>query len=152
MAPTRVPAIEGWFTLDDEAPQLLGTRCSASGTVFFPPQEGWSPVPGVTETTLEPIALSRRGKVWSWSVNHYAPPEPYVAPDPFVPYTVVAVELAEEQIVILGQLADGVDPEDLRVGMEVELVLGTLYIDGDEEVMIWKWEPVGDGASTEEGV
>jgi uncharacterized OB-fold protein len=151
MAPTRVPAIEGWFTLDDEAPHLLGTRCSASGTVFFPPQEGWSPVPGVTETTLEPAALSRTGTVWSWSVNHYPPPEPYVAPDPFVPYTVVAVELADEQMVILGQLADGVDPDLLSIGMEVELVLGTLYVDGDDEVVVWKWKPVAAAASTDGG-
>ncbi len=142
MAPTRVPAIEGWFTLDDDAPALLGTRCSATGTVFFPPQEGWSPVPGVTESTLEPVQLSRTGTVWSWSTNHYAPPEPYVAPDPFVPYTVVAVELAAEQMVVLGQLADGVDPATLRVGMEVELVIGPLFTDGDDEVVVWKWRPV----------
>ena len=117
------------------------------GTYFFPPQEDWSPVPGVTDSTLEPVALSRQGTVWSWSVNHYAPPEPYVAPDPFVPYTVVAVELAEEQMVVLGQLADGSSPDDLRIGMPVELVLGTLFVEPDsgDEVVVWKWRPV-DGA------
>ena len=141
MASVRVPAIEGWFTLDDE-PHLLGTRCSESGTVFFPPQHDWSPVPGVVDSTLEPVELSRRGTLWSWSVNHYAPPDPYVSPDPFVPYTVAAVELADEQMVVLGQLAEGVDPATLRVGLEMELVVGTLYATDEEDVVVWKWRPV----------
>jgi uncharacterized OB-fold protein len=67
---------------------------------------------------------------------------PYVAPDPFVPYTVLAVELPEEQMVVLGQLADGDDPSSLQVGTEVELVLGTLYEDDDAEHLVWKWKVV----------
>ena len=40
----RVPAIEGWFTLDDAAPRLLGSRCKACGAVFFPrPPSGPNP-------------------------------------------------------------------------------------------------------------
>ena len=60
-----------------------------------------------TPAELEEVALSRTGKLWSYTTNHYKPPEPYVAPDPFTPYTVAAVELIEERIVVLGQL----DPE-----------------------------------------
>jgi uncharacterized OB-fold protein len=87
-------------------------------------------------------ALSRTGKLWSFTTNHYAPPPPYVAPDPFVPYTVAAVELAEEKMVVLGQLAPGVDPKSLKVGMDVELVLETLYADESSEYLVWKWKPV----------
>ena len=32
--------------------------------------------------------------------------------------------------------------EDLVVGMEMELVLGTLYEDEDTEYTMWKWRPV----------
>ncbi|HKK50158.1 MAG TPA: benzoylsuccinyl-CoA thiolase, partial [Myxococcota bacterium] len=73
---------------------------------------------------------------------HYEPPEPYVSPDPFEPYTVAAVELTEERMVILGQLAEGVDPHTLSVGQEMQLVLGTLYEDDENEYVVWKWKPV----------
>jgi uncharacterized OB-fold protein len=138
----RRPAIEGWFTLDDVAPQLLGSRCTTCGTVLFPRNVLACPNPHCDGTEFEEAPLSRRGTVWSLTENHYAPPAPYMAPDPFVPYTVVAVELAEERMVVLGQLADGFGPADLRVGDEVELVLGPLYEDDEATYVVWKWQPV----------
>jgi uncharacterized OB-fold protein len=65
-----------------------------------------------------------------------------VSPDPFVPYTVAAVELPKERMVVLGQLAPGVDPTTLELGMEMELVLDTLFEDAEAEHMIWKWRPL----------
>ena len=53
-----------------------------------------------------------------------------------------AVELTEERMVILGQVAEGIDPESLEVGQEMELVLGTLYEDDENEYVVWKWKPV----------
>lgn len=141
----RVPAVEGWFTVDDE-PALLGARGVESGSYFFPTTIATSANPAAPGEEREPVALSRRGTVWSFATNHYPPPEPYVSPDPFVPYTVVAVELAKEQMVVLGQLADDVDPATLRIGDEVELELGLLSEDDDHEELVWKWRPVGGGS------
>ena len=141
MAKTRVPAIEGWFTTGDE-PALLGNRGKETGSYFFPRTLAFSRNPAAPSEALEEVELGRRGRVWSFTTNHYPPPEPYVAPDPFVPYTVVAVELADEHMVVLGQLADGADPATLKVGDEVELELGTLYEDDDHEYVVWKWRPV----------
>ena len=45
-------------------------------------------------------------------------------------------------MIILGQLAEGVDPDTIEVGQEMELVLGTLYEDDENEYIIWKWKPV----------
>ena len=141
MSKQRVPAIEGWFTMDAEAPHLIGQRDTESGTFFFPKDVAVSRAPGFADAPLEEVELSRRGKLWSYTTNHYQPPEPYVPPDPFVPYTVAAVELQEERMVVLGQLAADVDPARLEVGMEMELVLGTLYEDDEKEYMVWKWRP-----------
>ena len=105
---TRVPAIEGWFTTDDGAPHLIGGKCTVCGTFVFPPREGACPNPGCDSDSLEPTPLSRRGRVWSYTENHYAPPPPYVAADPFEPYALAAVELDDEGIVVLGQVAKGV--------------------------------------------
>ena len=142
MTKNRVPAIEGWFTLDDSNPQLLGLRDPESNTYFFPKDVSVSRAPGHSQAKLEEVALSRTGKLWSYTTNHYKPPAPYVSADPFEPYTVAAVELGKERIVILGQLADEVDPTDLQVGQEMEVTLGTLYEDDENEFLVWKWKPV----------
>ena len=142
MTKNRVPAIEGWFTLDSEKPQLLGLYDKESNTYFFPKDVAISHAPGHSRAELEEVSLSRTGKLWSYTTNHYKPPEPYVSPDPFVPYTVAAVELNEERIVVLGQLVPEADPSDLEVGQDMELTLGTLFEDDENEYVVWKWKPL----------
>jgi len=142
MSKSRVPAVEGWFTLDPTQPHLIGLRDTRSGTYFFPKDVAVSRAPGHADAELEEVELSRTGQLWSYTTNHYPPPDPYVSPDPFVPYTVAAVELTRERMVVLGQLAPGVDPAGLEVGMEMELVLDTLHEDEANEYVVWKWKPV----------
>ena len=137
----RVAAVEGWLDVDPKNPRLVGYKDDASGTYFFPKDVAVSRAPGFTDTPLREVRLSNRGKLWSYTTNHYKPPEPAISPDPFVPYTVAAVELTEERMVILGQLADGVDPASIEVGQEMELTLATLYEDDENEYIVWKWKP-----------
>lgn len=141
MSKTKQPAIEGWFTTDAERPQLLGTRCQSCHSYFFPKETRFCRNPACSSTEFEEVPLSRTGRVWSFTTNHYQPPEPYIAPDPFVPYTVAAVELTEEKMVVLGQLAAGVDPSEIEVGTEMELVVETLFEDENAEHLVWKWRP-----------
>lgn len=140
-----MPAVEGWFTTG-EAPALLGTRCTACGTYFFPREQTFCRNPDCSSREFEDVELSRRGRIWSFTDNRYQPPAPYVAADPFVPYTIAAVELAAEHIVVLGQMVPGVDPSSLRAGQEVELVLRPLYSDDEHDYLVWKWQPVGEDA------
>ena len=142
----RVPAVDGWFTLDAD-PRLLGNRCTRCGSYFFPKASGFCRNPECDGTEFAEVPLSNRGTVWSFTTNHYAPPAPYVTADPFVPFSVAAVELPQEKMVVLGQVADGVDPATLRVGDEVELVLDTLFEDDDHEYVVWKWKPIEGGRS-----
>ena len=142
MTKTRVPAIEGWFTTDETEPHLIGARGTQSGAYFWPTAIAVSANPNAPAEPREEVLFSRRGTLWSWTTNHYAPPEPYVAPDPFVPYIVCAVELDEEQMVVLGQLATGADAALLEVGMEMEMVLGALYSDDEHEYVVWQWAPL----------
>jgi uncharacterized OB-fold protein len=142
----RVPAADNWFTMDEAAPQLMGERGVETGSYFWPTALAVSANPSRPGEEREPALLSRRGRLWSWTTNHYAPPEPYVAPDPFVPYTVCAVELDAERMVVLGQLATAADATRLEVGMDMELVLGPLYEDDDHEYVVWQWAPAAKGA------
>src|SRR5205807_946643 len=83
--------------------------------------------PACSGTELDEVELSRRGRVWSYTDNRYPPPPPAIASEPFEPYAVAAVELATEQMVVLGQVVRGADTADLSAGMEMELALETLY-------------------------
>ncbi len=137
----QILAIEGWFATDPE-PHLLGSRCRSCASYFFPKETMYCRNPGCASSDFEEVPLSRRGTIWSFTENHYQPPAPYVSPDPFVPYTVAAVELANEKMVVLGQVASDVDVADLKVGMQVELVAEKLYEDEESEYLIWKWKPL----------
>jgi uncharacterized protein len=143
---TRVPAVEGWFTLGDEgAPALLGSRCTVCGTYAFPAETKFCRNPDCVSQEFETVALSRRGRIWSYTDARYQPPPPYVAADPYVPFCLAAVELAAEKLVVMGQVTAGVTVDDLKVGDEVELVVDTLYADEDSDYLVWKWQPVSAG-------
>jgi hypothetical protein len=139
--PKQVPAIEGWFTTGPE-PQLLGTQCSGCKTYFFPKESTYCRNPGCQSTQFEEVGLSRIGTIWSYTEHYYKPPAPYIADDPFEPYTIAAVELADEKLVVLGQMAAGVKHSDLKAGMQVELVIERIYDQGDVEHTVWKWKPL----------
>ena len=53
-----------------------------------------------------------------------------MAPVPYVPFAIAAVELAAERMIVLGQVSAGTGVADLAVGMDMELVLETLYVEG----------------------
>ena len=141
-AKTRVPAVEGWFTLDDDAPALLGSRCKRCGTYAFPKETFFCRNPACESTEFDEVELSRRGKVWSYTDARYQPPAPYVAANPYEPFCIAAVELAEEKMVVMGQVVPGIGVEELSVGTEVDLVTDVLYEDEDHQYLVWKWKPV----------
>ena len=142
MSTTSVPAIEGWFTTTDE-PRLLGTRCTLCRTVFFPKASGFCRNPACRGREFAEVELSRTGTVWSYTDAQYQPPPPYIPPSgEYEPFALAAVELADEQVVILGQVAKGFGVDDLSVGATVELVIEPLYeLDGVEH-LIYRWKPV----------
>jgi uncharacterized OB-fold protein len=148
MSTTAVPAVEGWFTTDAE-PHLVGTRCTSCGTVSFPRASGMCRNPECRGRELEDVALARSGTVWSYTDAQYQPPPPYIPPaGEHEPFALAAVELAEEQIVILGQVARGYGVDDLSVGAAVELVVEPLYeLDGVEH-LIYRWKPVAPAVSS----
>ena len=135
------PAVEGWWSFDySGAPHLVGAKCPQCGTYVFPPRENNCPNPDCAADELQAVALSRRGTLWSYTENRYAPPPPYPSPDPFEPFAVAAVQLPDEGIIVLGKV-DGALAADLTVGMEMELTTMTLYVDDDGvEHTVYAWK------------
>jgi uncharacterized protein len=146
MAKTQVAAVEGWFTLG-ERPALIGNRCVACDTVFFPKATFSCRNPDCTGAEFAEVPLSRTGTVWSYTDAQYQPPPPYVVRgDEFRPFALAAVELADEGLVVLGQVADGYGVDDLAIGAQVELVVEELFSDDEHEYVVWKWRPVASAA------
>lgn len=140
-AKSRVPAVDGLFTVDDP-PHLIGGRIPGSDTWVFPLGLGGADParPGVAP---ERVLLSRTGRIWSYTDSRYTPPPPYVVTtEPFEPITIAAVELEAERMVVLGQVASGFTVDDLAVDLPVELVLEPLYEDEEHQYLTWKWKPI----------
>ena len=146
---THTPAIEGWFSTGAE-PALLGTRCLACATTYFPREETFCRNPACGGEEFEEYAFSRTGKVWSYTDAQYQPPPPYIPNPhpsesvPYQPFALAAVEL-DEGIVVLGQLADGFGVQDVKVGSPVELVVETVYVDESGPRTMWRWRPTSEG-------
>ncbi|MDY0006360.1 MAG: OB-fold domain-containing protein [Spongiibacteraceae bacterium] len=137
----QLPAIEGWYTMDKHQPHLLGSQCRSCGTYYFPKQSQYCRNPACDGSEFDEVPLSRTGRIWSYTNTCYKPPEPYVSPEPFEPFALAAVELDKEKMIVLGQVVKGVDVTQLKVGMDVELVLEPLYSDDSGDKLVWKWKP-----------
>ena len=138
-------ALPGWYTLEPE-PHLLGSRCTACGSYFFPRLSSFCRNPACDSTSFAEVRLSRTGRIWSFTDACYQPPPPYVSAEPFQPFAIAAVELAAERMIVLGQVVAGVGVAQLKIGMPMELVLETLYRVGGADKVVWKWRPAGQGA------
>ena len=141
-APAELPAIDGWWSVDASGtPHLLGARCPCCGTYVFPPRESNCPNPACAADELQPVALSRRGTLWSYTENRYQPPPPYPQTDEFEPFAIAAVQLAEEGIIVLGKVVEGTLAAGLRVGMQMELTTMALYSDdGGTQHTVYAWQ------------
>jgi len=136
----RIPLKEGLWTIPSsphEEPQLIGSKCLSCGEIFFPNKVKGRCINCQGEN-LEDIKLSRRGKIYSFTVVMIQPPVYYRGP---VPYAFGYVELPEG--VRVETLFTGCDFEDLRIGMDAELVIEKLYADDENnEVMTYKFRPI----------
>jgi len=138
-AQRQVPIAEGLFTGPPDAPQLVGSRCTRCREVTFPKQ---SSCPACTGDSAEEVLLARRGTLWTWTIQRFPPPPPFIGDtEPFAPYGVGYVELPEG--VRVESRLTTVDPEALEIGMEMELVLEK-FVDGPdgEARMTFAFAPV----------
>lgn len=122
----ELPVAEGLFTGPAAAPRLLGGHCSACGGWHFPAQDN---CPHCAALAVERKPMSRRGTLWTWTLQTFAPPvPPYRGPvDDFVPFGVGYIELPEG-LCVQGRLTVN-DPALLSIGMPMELTLQPWHID-----------------------
>jgi uncharacterized OB-fold protein len=93
---------------------LRGGKCRSCGELSYPLAElCWH----CRAEAMEPVRLSRNGKLYAFSVVHAAPK------GWLVPYVLGYVDL-DDGIRVVGQIAG--DPQNLRPDMEVHLDIGII--------------------------
>jgi len=119
-----IPIAPNLFEFSAEGVRLMGSRCVKCAEVSFPVSDF---CPQCCTQTTEIIPLSPRGTLYSFTVQRFRPPPPYRGPEKFEPYGVGMIELPEG-LRVTSVLADK-DPDGLRVGMEMELIVSKLFAD-----------------------
>lgn len=114
---------------------LMGEVCPNCQAKLFPPRDV---CPHCHGPAKEPYTFSGKGSVYSYSTMYHAP----AGYEGAAPYVVAWVKL-EEGPMVTAQLAD-VDPEDVYIGMPVEMVTRKLQEDGDAGLISYnyKFRPV----------
>ena len=138
----QVPVTEGVFTWPADEPRLLGSRCVSCGNHMFPRQTS---CPKCTGEKTEDVELGSRGTLWTWTVQGFPPKAPPYAgddnPKTFKPFGVGYVELPG-QVKVEARLTEA-DPEKLKIGMEMEMVIIPLATDDNgNEIVTFAFAPV----------
>ena len=127
---------ERLFRLDETTgrPYLIGSRCPQCNFFFFPRRALCAACGG---SALEETVLSRRGRIWTYSVARQAPPGAVVQP----PYVIAQVELPER--VLVHALITDCAPEEARIGMEVEITPMKVGADDQgRDIMSFAFRPI----------
>jgi uncharacterized protein len=112
--------------------RLEGQRSTATGEVRFPPN------PDAAAAEWEPLVLSGRGAVYSYTMVHQ-PPDGYEGQAPYL----LAMVRLDEGPLVTAQLTD-CDAADAAVDMPVEMVTRKLRDLGPDGLIIYayKFRPV----------
>ncbi|MDG2305794.1 MAG: Zn-ribbon domain-containing OB-fold protein [Candidatus Binatia bacterium] len=125
------------FWTGGEQGELRFLRCGDCGTRIHPPV-------GVCyqdhSKNVAPEAVSGRAKVATYTVNHQM-----WMPGPELPYVVAIVEIEEDPTIRLTTNIVGCAPEDVYIGMPVEVVFEK-QPDGEDVIWIPLFRPAGGEA------
>ena len=105
--------LSGFFWTSGADGELRFLRCSSCSYLIHPP----APIcPQCHSREAEPAVVSGRGTIHSFTVNH----QPWDGAGDV--YVIGLVEIAEQADVRLTTNIVGIDPDDVRIGMPVEVV------------------------------
>ena len=124
----RIPQ---FWRLEQQNYKLIGEICNRCGSKIFPPRDV---CPECAKPAYEPYTFSGKGEVYSHTTVHNAP-QGY---EDYVPYAVALVKL-EEGPMVTAQLTD-VDPDEVKIGMPVEMVTRKIREFGEDGVIVYGYK------------
>ena len=119
------------WRLNKERYSLVGEVCPNCGIKLFPPRDVCLECAAPAKTLYTFTGL---GEVYSFSTVYDGP----AGFESYAPYTVALVKL-EEGPLVTAQLTD-VDPEEVTIGLPVEMVTRKLRTDGEEGMIIYGYK------------
>jgi uncharacterized OB-fold protein len=137
---THVTIADDLLTGPEVAPQLVGGHCGACGGWHFPAQAN---CPHCAALGVQRRPLSRRGTLYTWTIQTFAPPAPPYrgAVEGFEPFGVGYIELPEG-LCVEGRLTVN-QPDRLRIGMAMELTLEPFGTDAQgRQVLGYAFAPI----------
>lgn len=130
-----IPIRAGLFTLPSQSGErahLIGSHCKRCNQISFPPRAVCSKC---FNDELDNIPLSRKGKLYTYSIIHYPPP------GLTAPYAIGYIDLPEK-VRVFSILTDW-DHERLKVGMDLELTIEKFKEDKEGNIILtYKFRPV----------
>jgi uncharacterized OB-fold protein len=140
-----VPVVDGLFEDTADGPRLLGSRCAACRAAYFP-RTAACRNPACPDGRLEDALFGANGTLWSYTVQHYAPPPPVKFDEPFVPYALGLVDLPEGLRVLARIQTDNIDA--LTAGAALTLVIAPLSHDAEGRAVVsFQFRPAQDGGA-----
>ena len=129
LAPSPTPESQAFWTGGRDG-HLLIARCQSCGHFFHPPAPAcWR----CRSTDVAPERVSGRATVAAFTVDR----QPWI-PGFEPPYVVAIVELAEQPDVRLTTNVVDVEPEQMRIGLEVEVFFEDwTALSGAEDTRVW---------------
>lgn len=132
----KVAVKKGVYTLPlspEEKGHIIGSRCKSCGTYFYPTREVCAKC---YAEEMEEVALSSRGKIWSYTVARQAYPGTLLTP----PFIAAYVELPEK--VWVQSLITDVELDAVKIGTDVELYFFKAAEDEEKELIAFAFRPV----------
>lgn len=110
------PVADLYRIVDGEVRLIAGRRHS-DGALAFPLPEG------AEAAHHDTVLLPATGTLWSWTVQRFAPKQPYDGPsgDDYRPYAVVYVQLGD-MLIVEGRIAQ-TPPPPLTIGQPMRVVI-----------------------------
>lgn len=121
---------EKWFAETPQGKALAGSRCRKCGRTYFPRKKVC--VQCFETGHMEAATLSRRGKLYTFTVAEAGPP------GFSVPYAFGYVDLPEGVRVFT--LLGG-DPARLEIGLEMEMTMGRIRQEDGVDVIGYVFQP-----------
>ena len=110
---------------------LVGEECDKCGTRLFPPRDVCLECEAPAK---ELFTFTGVGEVYSYTTIYDAP----AGFEQYAPYTVALVKLDEGPL-LTAQLTD-IDPENVAIGLPVEMVTRKLRTDGEEGMIVYGYK------------
>lgn len=123
--------IPRYWRLRDQRYRLQGKKCVDCGNLSFPPR---IICPKCNSRNAIPHEFIGRGTLYSYTTI-YQPPDRF---DYISPYVVGLIDLEEGER-ITAQLTD-VRPEELEIGMLLEMVVRQIYEDGEKGPILYGYK------------